>query len=78
MVCQQDSPELMEQVVLRAYLEAKREHAQLLLNAYDGLTKVTILSALTKPDYLSQYIQIHKTVLSPYREIWNLLDRAIL
>ncbi|TMX05679.1 hypothetical protein EJD97_011046 [Solanum chilense] len=35
-----DSPELMEQVVLRAYLEAKIEHAQLLLNAYDGLTKV--------------------------------------
>ncbi|KAK4709771.1 hypothetical protein R3W88_004284 [Solanum pinnatisectum] len=35
----QDSPELREQVVLRAYLEAKIEHAQLLLNAYDSLIK---------------------------------------
>ncbi|KAL3344074.1 hypothetical protein AABB24_023488 [Solanum stoloniferum] len=35
----QDSLELREQVVLRAYLEAKIEHAQLLLTAYDGLIK---------------------------------------
>lgn len=45
-------------MVLRAYLEAKIEHAQLLLNAYDGLIKVTILSALTRPDYVSQDVQI--------------------
>ncbi|WMV13906.1 hypothetical protein MTR67_007291 [Solanum verrucosum] len=41
----QDSPELREQVVLRAYLEAKIEHAQLLLNAYDGLIKWKFLTA---------------------------------
>ena len=72
MVCQQDSPELMEQVVLRAYLEAKIEHAQLLLNAYDGLTKVTILSALTKPDYVFCG-SISSFIVLCYREIWNLL-----
>lgn len=45
-------------MVLRAYLEAKIEHAQLLLNAYNSFVKVTILSALTRPDYVSQDIQI--------------------
>ncbi|CAN4123486.1 unnamed protein product [Withania somnifera] len=34
-----DSPELLEQEILRAYLEAKMEHAQLLLNAYDSFIK---------------------------------------
>ncbi|MCE3049475.1 hypothetical protein HAX54_044966 [Datura stramonium] len=37
-----DSPELLEQEVLRAYLEAKIKYTQLLLNAYTGFIKVGI------------------------------------
>ncbi|KAK4360196.1 hypothetical protein RND71_019148 [Anisodus tanguticus] len=35
----QNSPELLEQEVLRAYLEAKIEHTQLLSNAYNSFIK---------------------------------------
>ncbi|XP_059279119.1 uncharacterized protein LOC132033221 isoform X2 [Lycium ferocissimum] len=43
-----DSPELLEQEVLRIYLEMKIELIQLLLNAYNSFTKVTIISAPAK------------------------------